>query len=148
VPSIRIEDDGAHRHLQDEILTASARAVLGAALRALAGSELRVARQVLQAREPRVRLEDDGTAIAPIAAVRAALGHVFLAPEGHAALATVSGVNANLDFVYEQDSAPGCLAQAREKARKEKARKKESGRGAPSLSFVPSPNLGAQFPGS
>jgi hypothetical protein len=44
---------------------------------------------------------DDVAATAAVAARRAAAGHKLLAPEGHAAIAAVAGLDANFCFIDE-----------------------------------------------
>ncbi len=47
------------------------------------------------------RLHDDVAAMAAVAAGRAAAGDKFLAPEGHASIATVASFYSNFNFVQE-----------------------------------------------
>ena len=59
--------------------------------------------------EVRARDSVNGTALPPIATVRATTWHELLSTEAHAAVAAVTGLNADVDFVDEQDRLIGEL---------------------------------------
>ena len=98
---VRIEDHRARRDGNHHVLPALAVHLLAHAGLALVGVPVMLAGEVEQRVLVGVGDEDDRAAIAPIAAVRAALGNVLLAPKGHAPVSPVAGMNVNDCFVDE-----------------------------------------------
>ena len=92
---IHINHRGSHRHLEDHIFTLGTRAVTAAAgftvFRLVAASEPVVDQRIQRL----IRFHIDGTAITAVAAVRATLGNVFLAPEAQTPVASLAGFHRN-----------------------------------------------------
>jgi hypothetical protein len=96
-----VADDRADRHAQFHVLAAAAVAVRAhAVLAALGAEDARVA-EIDERVEVAVGDGVDAAAAAAVAARRAALRHVFLAPEGGRAIAAVAGNDLDLGFVEE-----------------------------------------------
>ena len=96
-----IDDDGADRHAQHDVLARLAVAIRGAAVLAALGEEFARVAVVDQGVDVAVGDHDHAAALAAIATVRAALGDVFLAAERNHAVAAVAGGHVDLGFVDE-----------------------------------------------
>ena len=107
-----VEDDGTGGHLEDEILTPGAVAVVTRTVGAAARLEVRVEVEVQQGVDLGVDLEDDVATVAAVAAVRTAERDELLAVDRGAAVAAVAGLQVQDDSVDEAgrhwwDSPPG-----------------------------------------
>jgi hypothetical protein len=101
VLALIVEDLGAHRDPDDEILAARAGPVLaGTALAARCLEMLGVA-EVDQGIEALDRLEDDVAALAAVAAIRPAIFDIFLPPEAHRSRPARAGADEDLGLVEE-----------------------------------------------
>ncbi len=113
---VELADDGAHGDLQDEVLAVGAvllgalamRAGLGAevVLEAILGAEVVLEAIVDERRELGVGLDDDGAAMAAVAAVGPALGNEGLATERHAARAAVAALDVDAADIGELGHGP------------------------------------------
>ena len=88
--ALGVLDDSAQRHLDDEILGIFAVAEACPALAALIGGVFALVAEIHQGGEVVVHDEDDITAAAAIAAVRAARGHEFFTMEADRAVAALA----------------------------------------------------------
>jgi len=88
-----VEDHGAGRHADEQVVAREAVLLLEAAGVAALGLPLGPALKVEQRVDVLIGDKDDIAAIPPIAAIWPALGHVLLAAERHAAVSAVSGLD-------------------------------------------------------
>src|SRR5262249_43137031 len=95
VAGLGILDDGAGRDLDRQVLAILAGRGLAAPLPALPGAEHFLGLEVEQRPLVRVDQENDAAALAAVAAVRAALRDVLLAPKRNRAGAAVAGLDAD-----------------------------------------------------
>ena len=96
--------NGAHGHLQHEVLAGGAVHAAAAAVGAALGLEV-VLEAVLDERGDRgVGHNDDIAAVTAVAAVGAALGHMGLAPERHAPGTPVSALHIDAYFIDKHRS--------------------------------------------
>ena len=93
---------GAHRHLQHQVLARGAVHARTLAVRAAFCLEVVLEAVVDERGQAGVGLDDHVAAMPPVAAVRAALGHVRLAAKRHAARAAVAALHVYAHLVYEQ----------------------------------------------
>jgi hypothetical protein len=96
-------DDGAARDLDDQILASTAVHTFAKAIATVLGDEPRVIELGNQVIDVMIRFEDHVPSASPVASVRAAFGAKRFAKERDAALAAVSGLRMNFDFVDEHD---------------------------------------------
>src|SRR3712207_6650743 len=99
--AVLVEDLGARRHLQHDILALGAGAVLAHAVLALLGLEVLLVAVVDEGVETLDALDPDVAAAAAVAAVRAAELDELLASERHGARAAVAGADVDLGLVEE-----------------------------------------------
>ncbi len=92
-------DDRAHGHLEDEVLAMGAVTARTLAMRAALRLEMVLVAVVDQAGDGAVSLEDNGAAVAAVAAVRSALGDLCLASEGSTARTAVTGLDVDANLV-------------------------------------------------
>ena len=85
-----VPHDGAHRHLEHEVLPARAIAPIAGAVRAARRLQVRAVLKVEQGVHLRGHLKDDVAAVPAVAAVGAAKGLELLAVDGRAAMAAVA----------------------------------------------------------
>ena len=104
-----IAHDRTARDLNDKVLAALAGAAR--ALPVLTGcrSVFALVAEVHQRGEVVVHAQDDIAALAAVAAVRAASGHIFLAVEGNGTIAAVARLHRNLDFINKHRDPPSGL---------------------------------------
>src|SRR5262249_21324144 len=95
VALLGIEYHRARRHVDDQVVSAFAVHLLPHAGLALLRTPVVFAGKVEQRVLVGVGEEDDRAAVAPVAAVGAAFGDVLLAPEGHAPVPAVAGLDVN-----------------------------------------------------
>src|SRR5687768_13968661 len=88
VAVIRVENYGARRNSNDEILGAAAVAIGAAAVLAATGSPLLAMREGRQAIDARLSDHDDTSAVASISAIRTTARHILLTAKAHATVAT------------------------------------------------------------
>src|SRR5206468_6666728 len=91
----------AHRHIELEIGASMAGAVRTLPVVAARCAELRVEAVVDQRVRVRVGDDENRSAVAAVAAARAAAGHELLATEGETAASAMAGRDVNVDFVDE-----------------------------------------------
>ncbi len=96
---LRIVERCAHRNLQRDRAAIQPGAVRAHAVLAALRLVLRVIAEVNQRVVPLARLHDHVAAAAAVAARGPPARHELLAPEGHAAVAAVAGLHANLGFI-------------------------------------------------
>ena len=94
----------ARRHRDHERLAVGAVALGALAVAAALGAEVRAAAEALQVAQVVVAAQHDVAAVAAVAAVRPALGHVRLAPEGQAAVAPRAGAYLDACAVVQHGS--------------------------------------------
>ena len=95
----------ADRHLEHGVGAVRAVAVLAHAGTAILCEKVLLVTIVDQRVEAVDRFGDDITALAAVAAVRAAVFNEFLTPECHAAVAAVAGADIDLGFIEELHAA-------------------------------------------
>ena len=103
---IRVADDRAHRHAQDNVLPARAVAVCAASVFARGSEELSRVLVVDERIDVAVSLGPHGAAAAAVAAVRAALRNELLAAEARGAVAALAALNLDSGFVDEFHNRP------------------------------------------
>ncbi|MND42848.1 hypothetical protein D3C80_336320 [compost metagenome] len=96
-----IDDGGAHRHRQDQVIALASGAVLAAAVLATLGVETAGVAVVHQGIEVGIGLHEHGAAIAPVTTVGAALLNEFFATETHQAVAAVARFYKDRYFIDE-----------------------------------------------
>ena len=101
VAAIAVADDGARRHGNEELVSLAAVAVGRLALAAAFGPPVLAIDDVGEAVGAGDRTDNDVAAVAAIAAVGAALGHILLAPEATAARAAVAALDVNRHPIHE-----------------------------------------------
>ena len=89
----QISHDGASGHLDDQIFAVLAAAALALPVLAVRRGIFALVAEVHQRGQVVVDAQDDGAAVAAVAAVRAARGHVFFPVEGHRAVAARTGLD-------------------------------------------------------
>ena len=98
---VGIADDGAHRHLEDDVLTLGAEHVRPLAVLTALGFKLAGIAEVDQGIEVFVGKRPDMPPTAAIAPVRATELLVFLVPERRAAIAPVASGDLDVGFIYK-----------------------------------------------
>ncbi len=98
---IRVENQSAGRDVNDQIVAAESGHFFAHAGLAAFGLPMMPAGEIEQGILIRIGDENDAAAVAAVAAVGAALGDVFLAPEGDASVPAVAGFNLNDGFIDE-----------------------------------------------
>src|SRR5688572_7203329 len=101
---VGVVDQRARRDGNDQVLTALAEFLLAHAGLAARGAPVVLAGEVEQRVLVDVGHEHDRPAVATVTPVGPALGHVLLAPERHAAVAAVTGLDVNRGFIDEHDA--------------------------------------------
>src|SRR5690349_1535902 len=96
-----VTDNGSDRDIDDAVVTAVPVTVAAHAMLPAAGFVELLVTQIEQCRELRIGNRDDITAVAAVAAARAAARNEFLTTKTDAAAAAVPGDDADLDFVNE-----------------------------------------------
>ena len=96
---LRGADDGAHRHLDDDVLAALAAAEHGGAVLAVFRHVLALEAEIHQRVHVVVRQQDDAAAVAAVAAVRAAVLNKLLAMEGNRAVAAAAGLRGDFYLI-------------------------------------------------
>ncbi|MCY1359566.1 hypothetical protein D9M69_461440 [compost metagenome] len=96
-----IDDGGAHRHRQDQVIALAPGAVLAAAVLTALGIETTGVAIIHQGIEIRIGLHEHGAAIAPVTTVGAALLNEFFATETHQAVAAVARFYKDRYFIDE-----------------------------------------------
>ncbi len=97
----RVAHGRAGRNVERQVFPVLAGAVAAAALAAVARGIDRARREIQQRRHVRVRAQEDGAAVAAVAAVRPAALDVLLPPERAAAVAAFSAADAQTRLVNE-----------------------------------------------
>ena len=103
VPMLGVDDDGAGRDVDHQVVGRAAVALGAAAGLAVLGLPLAAVGQGGQAIDALSGQQHDAAAVAAVAAVRPAAGNVFLPAETDAAVAPLARLHANFDFVNERD---------------------------------------------
>ena len=101
---LRIADQCAARHGNDERLCAFAEAALAAAVFAALCGVLALVAEIRQRGEVIVHAEHDVAAATAVAAVRAAGSHVFFTVKSHGAVAAVTGFYLDLSYIDKHNS--------------------------------------------
>ncbi len=96
---LRVLDDGAARNLDDQVFPALAGAARTLTVLAVRGLVFAFVAEIHQRGEVVVHLEDDGAAVAAVAAVRPARRDVFFTVERHRPVAAVSGLDVDFYFI-------------------------------------------------
>ena len=96
-----VEHQRADGNLQDQVRAGVAGAAGAFAVAATIGLEFAIVAIAEQRVVVRIRFEIDAAAGTAVAAGGTAAGHVFFAPEGHAAVAAVSRFHEYLGFINE-----------------------------------------------
>ena len=96
---ILVENDGAHRHFQDNPFAIATSFLRALAVPSTLGGVFGVETEVHQRIVALARLHPDVAAPAAIASRRPAARNELLPPEGHAAVATVSSLHSNFGFI-------------------------------------------------
>ena len=99
--AIGVVDERTGRHTEDQVGAALPVLLFAAPVLAAPRAQRLGVGEVEQGREPGVDGQDDGAAVAAVAAAGAAARHVLLAPEARAAVAPVAGLDPNHDLVHE-----------------------------------------------
>ena len=97
----RFTDHGSLGYLDDHILTLAAGAsalLAGLAVFSLVFADVA---EISQRIEALVHLEDDASAVAAVAAVRAARGYILLSSEGYVPVAAFAAAHDDLRFIYK-----------------------------------------------
>jgi hypothetical protein len=94
LPGVRVGDDGAVGHVQDDVGAVRARLVIAFAGLAVGGTALGLPVIVDQGRQPGVDADDHGPAVPPVAAVGATERLELLPVHRRAAVATVAALDA------------------------------------------------------
>jgi hypothetical protein len=105
IVGLRIADNGAWRDFNDEVFAVPTGFLLSPAMGAVLSPELPLEPKWIQRPPTRSALQDDISALAAVAAIRASPGYVLLAPKTYAAFAAVPGLNGNKNFINEFHSA-------------------------------------------
>ena len=98
-----VAHDGAHRHLDDEILSALAAAEHCRAVAAVFGGVLALVAEIHQRVHVHVGKQDDAAAVSAVAAVRAAVLHKLLTMERNRAVAAVAGLRGDFYLIDKHD---------------------------------------------
>ena len=96
-----IDDGGAGRDADDQVIAALAVALLAHAVLAALGLEAALMAEVDQGTDVLVGLDPHIAAIAAVAAIGATQRNELLAAKADAAIATIAGYDINFCFVYE-----------------------------------------------
>ena len=96
---VKLADNGPQRDAEHEVRAIGTVATRTLAVRAALGPEVVLIAVVDKGGQLRVRHNDDVAAVAAVAAVGTALGHVGLAPERHASGAAVSALDVDVGKV-------------------------------------------------
>ena len=115
-----VEDLGAGRDPQHEVLAAAAVHVLVGAVLARRGAVLAAVAKVEQGAQALVDLQHDAAAVAAVAARGAALGHELLAAEGDRAFATVARADPDVGLVDEGGQAAAVRLSRRRRQRRQR----------------------------
>ena len=99
-----IAHHGAAGHLDDEVLAPLAGAAGALPVLPVGGGVFSFIAEVHQGGEIVIHPQHDGAAVAAVAAVRPARGHVFLPVEGHRAVAAVAGLDEDPYLIYKHNS--------------------------------------------
>ena len=99
---LRVEDLGAARHGDDQILAYAPIHLLSAPSHAILGEKLRREIEGDQRIGVPIPLKNDMAPTTAIAAVRATFRYTRLAPETTASIATFAGARMNLDMIYKR----------------------------------------------
>ena len=102
----QIAHDGASGHLDDQVFAIFAAAALALSVLAVRRGIFALVAEVHQRGQVIIDAQDDGAAVAAVAAVRAACGHVFFPVEGHCAVAARTGLDRNAYFINKHEVPP------------------------------------------
>ena len=100
-PGVVVEDQRAHGRLENHVRAGMACAIRAFAVASAFGAKFAVEAVAQERIVVRIGFEIHARAVAAVAARRAAAGHPFLPPEGHAAVAAVARLHQNFGFVNE-----------------------------------------------
>ena len=100
-----VVDDGSDRHLQHDALALAAGFVGAFAVASALGLVFGIEAEVHQRVVALARLHHHVATMTAIAAGRTAARHKLLAPEGHAAVAAIAGLDSDFCFVNEHGKA-------------------------------------------
>ena len=103
---LQIAHDGTSGDLDDEVFTVLAAAALALPVFAVRRGIFALVAEVHQRRQIIVDTQNDGAAVAAVAAVRAARGHVFFPVKGHCAVAARAGLDRNAYFINKHEVPP------------------------------------------
>ena len=103
---LQIAHDGTSRNLNHKILAVFAAAALALPVFAVRCGIFALVAEVHQRGQVVVHTQDDGAAVAAVAAVRAARGHVFFPVKGHCAVAARAGLDRNAYFINKHEVPP------------------------------------------
>jgi hypothetical protein len=120
---VPVRHDRPHGHAKDEIVAAGAVAVRALAVLAARGLVVALIVVVEQRVQGRIGLEPEAPAVAAVAAVGAAAGHVLLTPKADAASSAVTALDEDVDLIDKHVTAWRCarscgLADARGESRR------------------------------
>ena len=96
-------DQGANRHLEDDVLCTASSALVGSTLVTVLGQQFGIEEILPQRVGAGVCLKDDAAALASVATVWAALGTEFAAVKVHGTVAALSGSCKNLDLINKHE---------------------------------------------
>ena len=102
LPGLRVPDDGAPGHPQDQVGPVLAGAALALAVHAVFGHILALIAKVHQGGHVVVHRDHHVAAPSAVAAVRAAGGHIFLPVKGDHAVAAVAGTDGDARGIYKR----------------------------------------------
>ena len=102
LPGLRVPDDGAPGHPQDQVGPVLAGAALALAVHAVFGHILALIAKIHQGGHVVVHRDHHVAAPAAVAAVRAAGGHIFLPVKGDHAVAAVAGTDGDARGIYKR----------------------------------------------
>ncbi len=121
------ENQRAHRQAQHQIFTFSAVALAALAGLAVAGLVKPLQAKVVKGKQAAVGPQVHGTAVAAIAAVRAAARHKFFTPEGQAAVAALARPNLYFRLIHKSHVIPRSAGARRPRLRMGRNRRQRGG---------------------
>ena len=103
---LQIAHDGTSGDLDDEVFAVFAAAALALPVFAVRRGIFALVAEVHQRGQVVVHTQDDGAAVAAVAAVRTARSHVFFPVKGHRAVAARAGLDRNAYFINKHEVPP------------------------------------------
>ena len=103
---LQIAHDGTSGDLDDEVFTVLAAAALALPVFAVRRGIFALVAEVHQRGQVVVHTQDNGAAVAAVAAVLAARSHIFFPMKGHRAVAARAGLDRNAYFINKHEVPP------------------------------------------